>query len=64
MAKFIKDNYIIFLISILIGLLCWLSEKAIENTVRLNIIEHKIDRLTEEFLSIKESVDKMEEKLK
>lgn len=54
MAKFVKDNFIVLLVSMLVGLLCWLSEKAIENSVRLSSIEKKVDRITTEILIIKD----------
>lgn len=55
MAKFIKDNFTILLVSMLVGLLCWLSEKVIEDSVRLGILELKINKLTDEFLIIKDN---------
>ena len=55
MAKILKDTYIIFLVSMLIGLLCWLSERVIETNVRLTLLEQKLDKLTDEFLIIKDN---------
>ena len=54
MAKFFKDNYTILLISMLVGLLCWMSEQVIEANVRLTIVEHKLDKLVNEMLIIKD----------
>ena len=57
MAKFIKENFMIFLISMLVGLLCWLSEKVIENNIRLTILEQKIDKITDEILIMKDGYE-------
>ena len=55
MAKFIKNNIIFFFASMLVGLLCWLSEKAIEANVRLSVLEQRIDKITNEILIIKDN---------
>lgn len=54
MARFLKDHYIVLLISMLVGLLCWLSEQVISTNVRLTSIEHKLDKLTDEMLILKD----------
>ena len=58
MARILKDSYIILLVSMLVGLLCWLSEQVIATNVRLTAIEHKLDRLTDEMLIIKDGHNK------
>ena len=47
MARFIKDNYMIFVLSLLIGLLVFLTERVIENSVRLHQLERQFDQISD-----------------
>ena len=55
MAKFIKNNFIFLLASMLVGLLCWLSEKVIETNVRLTVLEQRLEKIADEVLIIKDN---------
>jgi hypothetical protein len=47
MAQFLKDNYMIFVLSLLIGLLVFLTERVIENSVRLHQLERQFDQISD-----------------
>ena len=55
MPRIIKDNYILLLVSMLIGLLAWLSEETISTKVKLNEMEHRLDKIVNEVLIIKDN---------
>ena len=53
-AKVLRDSYVIFLVSLLVGLLCWLAESVVGTSVRLGILEQRLDKLVDEMLILKD----------